>query len=123
MSLRNMLRALFCCLTVCSVSVPALERPNIPATTREVVLAKGTDGHYFWQLVQAAPVPTPGDHQVLVHVRAVSVQHYDLDVRDRYLAGDPKDDSGQIVASDAAGEVVAVGKAVSYVHVVITSPA
>ena len=91
---------------------------TIPATTRQMVLAKGDDGHYLWSLVQA-PIPPVGDHQVLVHVRAVALQHGDLELLDMLSAESNKerDRVGQIVCSDAAGDVVAVGKLVKSVRV------
>jgi NADPH:quinone reductase-like Zn-dependent oxidoreductase len=79
----------------------------IPATTRQVVLEK-TDAGYRWKIIEAV-IPTIGDHQVLVHVRAVALNRGDLDMLD----DDPKTDhTGKIPASDAAGEVMAVGKLV-----------
>jgi len=52
-------------------------------------------------------MPAVGDHQVLVHVRAVSLNRGDLEM----LAPDPQRNSaGLQVASDAAGDVVSVGK-------------
>jgi NADPH:quinone reductase-like Zn-dependent oxidoreductase len=89
----------------------------IPATTRQVVLAKDASGHYAWNVVQAA-VPAVGDHQVLVHVHAVSLQRGELELLDSLNKPTDKarDRSGQIVCSDAAGEVVAVGKKVTTVR-------
>ena len=91
---------------------------TIPATTRQVVLAKGDDGRYLWSLVRV-PVPSVGDHQVLVHVRAVGLQRGDLELLDKLSAGSAKarDRAGQIVCSDAAGDVVAAGKLVKSVRV------
>lgn len=90
---------------------------TIPATTRQVVLAKDDSGHYAWSLVRAS-VPSVGDHQVLVHVRAVGLQRGDLELLDSLSAGSAKtpDRAGQIVCSDAAGDVVAAGKLVKSVR-------
>jgi len=89
----------------------------IPTTTRQVVLAKNAEGRYAWSLVQAA-VPTAGDHQVLVHVHAVSLQHGELELLDSLNrpSAQARDRSGQLVCSDAAGDVVAVGKLVTSVR-------
>jgi NADPH:quinone reductase-like Zn-dependent oxidoreductase len=89
----------------------------IPATTRQVVLAKNAEGQYAWSLVQAA-VPTAGDHQVLVHVHAVSLQHGDLELLDSLNrpSAQERDRTGQLVCSDAAGDVVAVGKLVKSIR-------
>jgi NADPH:quinone reductase-like Zn-dependent oxidoreductase len=80
---------------------------QLPTSTRKVVLEKAEKG-YRWALTQA-PVPTPGEHQVLVHVRAVSLNRGDLEMLE---ASGSRDYSGLVVASDAAGDVVSVGKAV-----------
>ncbi len=42
---------------------------RLPGTARKVVLEKAETG-YRWKLVEA-PVQQPGDHQVLVRVRAI----------------------------------------------------
>lgn len=79
-----------------------------PATTRAVVLDK-TDTGYRWTTIEKA-VPTPGPRQVLVRVRAVALNRGDLEM----LAPSPGADiSGLVVASDAAGEVVATGSEVT----------
>jgi NADPH:quinone reductase-like Zn-dependent oxidoreductase len=80
---------------------PASAEPT-PATTRKVVLEKGETG-YRWKLIDA-PVPALAPHQVLVHVRAVSLNRGDLEML-APDAGRP----GLVVASDAAGDIVAVG--------------
>ena len=93
---------------------PSRAAPSaIPATTRQVVLAKNAEGRYAWSLVQVA-VPAVGDHQVLVHVRAVALQHGELELLDslNHAPAQARDRTGQIVCSDAAGDVVAVGKLV-----------
>ena len=86
----------------------------IPETTRQAILQKGADGRYIWRVVQA-PVATVGDHQVLVHVRAASLQNGDLGVLDglSLSAESGADRSGQIVCSDAAGDIVAKGPLVT----------
>ena len=91
--------------------------PSIPSTTRQVVLAKDADGRYDWSLVQRA-VPAVGDHQVLLHVHAVALQHGELELLDSLNKATDKgpDRTGQIVCSDAAGDVVAIGKHVTSVR-------
>lgn len=90
------------------VFAPAAAADALPQTTRKVVLDK-TDAGYRWKLVEA-PVPPLGPRQVLVHVRAVALNRGDLEM----LAPSPGADlSGLVVASDAAGEVLAVGAEVT----------
>jgi NADPH:quinone reductase-like Zn-dependent oxidoreductase len=81
---------------------------EIPATTRKVVLERTETGRYRWKLIEAL-VPAVGDRQVLVRMRAVALNRGDLEM----LAPDERrDHSGRVVASDGAGDVVAVGKRV-----------
>ena len=90
---------------------------SIPSTTRQVVLTKDAAGRYEWSLVQVA-VPAVGDHQILLHVHAVALQHGELELLDSLNKATDKgrDRAGQIVCSDAAGDVVAIGKHVTSVH-------
>ena len=94
--------------SVCAPIASAADAP-IPATTRKVVFEKADTGGYRWKLIESAPVPRPTDHQVLVHVRAVSLNRGDLEVLESRSGSDI---SGRLVASDAAGDVVAVGSQV-----------
>lgn len=82
----------------------AAEMENPSATTRKVVLDKSDSG-YRWKLVEA-PLPALGERQVLVRVRAVSLNRGDLEALEP--SGD-NDYSGMVPTSDAAGEVIAVG--------------
>ncbi len=77
-------------------------------TTRRVVLEKADHG-YRWKLTEA-PIPAVGDHQVLVRVRAVALNRGDLEI---LAANGGPDMSGRVVASDAAGDVVSVGRSVT----------
>ncbi len=79
--------------------------------TRKVVLEKTGNG-YHWKLTQA-PLPPVGDHQVLVRVRAVALNRGDLEI---LATPQGPDMSGLEVASDAAGDVIAVGKSVTDVR-------
>jgi NADPH:quinone reductase-like Zn-dependent oxidoreductase len=87
--------------------VLAADADKPPAATRKVVFEK-TDAGYRWKLIEA-PVPTLGPRQVLVHVRAVSLNRGDLEMLEPSAGADY---SGMVPASDAAGEVVAVGSKV-----------
>lgn len=81
---------------------------DIPSTTRKVVLQK--DGErYRWQLIEA-PLAPLGDNQVLLRVRAVSLNRGDVDM----LSGGPGPDlTGFVAGTDAAGDIVQVGKRVT----------
>ena len=80
---------------------------EVPKTSRKVVLDK-TENGYRWKLTEAA-VPAIGDRQVLVHVRAVAINRGDLEM---LRPDERRDHSGRVVASDAAGDVVSVGRKV-----------
>jgi NADPH:quinone reductase-like Zn-dependent oxidoreductase len=91
-----------------NVTGRAAEVPATPKATRTVVLEK-TGAGYRWKSVER-PIPAPGPRQVLVRVRAVSLNRGDIEM----LAPSPGADfSGQVAASDAAGQVLAVGSEVT----------
>lgn len=87
---------------------PAHAAEQLPSTARGIVLEKAEAG-YRWKIVEA-PVPQPGDRQVLVHVRAVGLNRGDWEM----LGINNSNGSlvGRIPSSDAAGDIVAVGKGV-----------
>src|SRR5688572_18152792 len=71
------------------------------------------DGNGFRLALKTVPRPTAGPRQVLVRVRAVSLNQRDLLVlRGQYGPGGG-DMAGHVPLSDGAGEVVAVGAGVS----------
>jgi NADPH:quinone reductase-like Zn-dependent oxidoreductase len=80
----------------------------VPATGRKVVLDP-VDGKFRWKIVEA-PVATPGPRQVVVRVRAVSLNRGDVELLDPKFGAK----AGQVVTSDAAGEIVAVGGEVKH---------
>ena len=81
---------------------------QVPGTARKMVIEKAETG-YRWKLVDA-PVPQPGDRQVLVRVRAVGLNRGDWEM----LGFNNSNGAlvGRIPGSDAAGDIVAVGKGV-----------
>jgi NADPH:quinone reductase-like Zn-dependent oxidoreductase len=94
-------------------AVPALaSNSKLPASMRQVVLEQ-IDSGFRWKVVDV-PVPTPGDHQVLVHVRAIGLNNGELS---RLKPSADTSRAGRVPASDAAGEVVAVGKGVKDVRI------
>ena len=95
------------CACVSTTSLAAVTE-KIPQTTRKVVLQKDGD-HYRWQLVEA-PIAPLGDYQVLLRVRAVSLNRGDVDM----LSGRSKRDlTGFVAGTDASGDIVQVGKRVT----------
>jgi NADPH:quinone reductase-like Zn-dependent oxidoreductase len=105
------LGALLCSLV--QVEAAAAAPAAQPTTARKVVLEKQGSG-YRWKLIATA-VPSVGAHQVLVRVRAVALNRGDLETLDPNFHS-RRDLSGLQVASDAAGDVIAVGNAVTFVH-------
>jgi NADPH:quinone reductase-like Zn-dependent oxidoreductase len=94
-------------------SAPAPATPVTRAlVNRRVVLEKTANG-YRWKLT-SGPLPRLRDHQVLIHVRAVSLNRGDIEVLGE--VDSRQDISGRQVASDAAGDVVAVGPRVTVVR-------
>jgi len=82
-----------------------------PQTTRKIVFEK-IDKAYRYRLTEG-PVATLGDHQVLVHMRAVALNRGDWEILGTAPAADI---DGRIAGSDGAGEIVAVGRAVRDFH-------
>jgi NADPH:quinone reductase-like Zn-dependent oxidoreductase len=109
--MRNLLFACIALGVSLSNPVIAARAETMPAMTRKVVLQKDGE-HYRWQLIEA-PVAPVGDNQVLLHVHAVSLNRGDADM----LAGKPgRDLTGFVAGTDAAGEIVQVGKRVRRVR-------
>ncbi|MBL8271540.1 zinc-dependent alcohol dehydrogenase family protein [Steroidobacter sp.] len=91
--------------------VPLLAQASaLPATARKVVVEKAGE-RYEWKLVQA-PLPQIADDQVLVRVLAISLNRSELS----RLNSQSFDTAATTPVSDAAGEVVAVGRSVKNVR-------
>src|SRR5882672_5693945 len=82
-----------------------------PQSTRKIVFEK-TDQAYRYKLTEG-PVAALGDHQVMVHMRAVALNRGDWEILTMATTADR---SGRIAGSDGAGDVVAVGRAVRDFH-------
>jgi len=65
-------------LSALAVMAPGASAEPVPTTTRKVVLEKSESG-FRWTLVKA-PVAALAPNQVLVHVRAVSLNRGDLEM-------------------------------------------
>lgn len=80
---------------------------NIPETQTQFELVKQKDQGFRLHLNERAPIVAPANHEVLIRVRASSLNHRDLAItRGFYPVG------GQdrlVPLSDGAGEVVALG--------------
>jgi NADPH:quinone reductase-like Zn-dependent oxidoreductase len=84
----------------------------LPVTIRSLTLKETANG-YRWAITRAS-MPAIDEHQVLVHVRAISLNHDDLPPRHRIPNVNL---TGLRIGSDAAGDIVAIGKAVTAFHV------
>jgi NADPH:quinone reductase-like Zn-dependent oxidoreductase len=106
-ALRPVAALLFCAL----VSLIVSQSMAAPATQKQYQLVRsGTEGPFTLKLVDA-PVRQPGASEVLVRVHAASLNRRDiLLIQGQYPIGPRK---SVVPLSDGAGEVVAVGSAVS----------
>ena len=80
-------------------------------TIRQYQLEK--DGNGFRLALKTVPRPAPGPGQVLVRVRAVSLNQRDLLVLRAQYGPGGGDMAGHVPLSDGAGEVIAVGQGVT----------
>lgn len=101
------LAALLAALSLTGAASAPATAPLVPNTTRVVVLDKAESG-YRWKTVERE-IPELGPRQVLVRVHAVSLNRGDLEMLEPSPGADL---SGLVVASDAAGEVLRVGREV-----------
>jgi NADPH:quinone reductase-like Zn-dependent oxidoreductase len=81
------------------------------SAARKVVLEKAGEG-YRWKITEVA-TPSISDNEVLVRVHAVGLNRGDLDGLE---ADAERDRTGHVPGSDAAGEVVAIGKRVKSIR-------
>jgi NADPH:quinone reductase-like Zn-dependent oxidoreductase len=88
-----------------TVVVPAQE--PIPQTQQQYRLFRGRFFHSYDLKMVEAPVPRPGPFEVLVKVRAVSLNHRDLYIANGVYPMKPR--KSLVPLSDGAGEVVAIG--------------
>jgi NADPH:quinone reductase-like Zn-dependent oxidoreductase len=81
------------------------------STMRQYQLER--DGTAFRLVMKTVPRPVPAERQVLVRVRATSLNQRDRFVMRGQYAPGPGDMHGKVPLSDGAGEVMAVGRGVS----------
>ena len=96
-------RALVATALLTGVTIPTPEADA--QTIRQYQLEPGSSGLEL-EMHEVAQ-PTPGPNEVLVRVRAVSLNHRDLSLLSRRAA------SGRVPTSDGAGEVIAIGREVT----------
>jgi NADPH:quinone reductase-like Zn-dependent oxidoreductase len=97
------------------VGVASAQAAQLPATQQQYQFVRaGGQGPFTMKKVEV-PVPQPGAHQVLIRVRATSLNRRDIFVlHGQYPVGTRQ---ALVPLSDGAGDVVATGAAVSRVHV------
>ena len=106
---RKYLRAQFA-FFVTLVFGTASARAQDSDTIRQYQFEPASTGYRI--VMKEVPRPVAGDNEVLVRVRATSLNHRDLNMlRNDY--GDDFSYAGGIPLSDGAGEVIAVGKDVT----------
>ncbi len=95
-------------LTLIAGATLQAQTPPAQTTIRQYQLER--EGKQFRLAMKTVPRPVAANGQVLVRVRAVSLNQRDLLVlRGQYGAGGGGDMSGHVPLSDGAGEVIAVG--------------
>jgi NADPH:quinone reductase-like Zn-dependent oxidoreductase len=83
-----------------------------PSTMRQYQLEPGSGGYTL--ALKTVPVPTAGPNEVLVRVRAVSLNRRDVSILNvQYAGAGGGRAAGTVPLSDGAGEVVAVGPGVT----------
>ena len=102
--------ALACLATFASLSAEAAAT-DIPATQKQYRLVRDGDGHGYELELTDAAVRLPGDHEVLIRVRATSLNRRDVFVmKGQYPVGSR---DSIVPLSDGAGEIVATGHGVT----------
>ena len=103
------LTALVCLTAGCITQPPAATR-DIPATQKQYRLVRDGARGYKMELTDAT-VRLPGEHEVLIRVRATSLNRRDVFVmKGQYPVGSR---DSLVPLSDGAGEIVAVGHGVT----------
>jgi NADPH:quinone reductase-like Zn-dependent oxidoreductase len=99
---------------VLTLVVAAAAQATVPATQKQYQLANPGPSGFTMTLVDA-PVRAPGAHEVLVRVRAASLNRRDIYVIDGQYPMGPR--KTVVPLSDGAGEVAAIGPGVTRFHV------
>jgi NADPH:quinone reductase-like Zn-dependent oxidoreductase len=106
--------ALACLTAVGSLTAAAATAKDIPTTQKQYRMVR--DGGHGYKLdLTDAPVRLPGEHEVLIRVRATSLNRRDVfAMKGQYPVGSR---DSFVPLSDGAGEIVAVGHGVSHFRV------
>jgi NADPH:quinone reductase-like Zn-dependent oxidoreductase len=97
------------CLTLMTL-LPAAAK-EIPTTQKQYRLVRDGDGHGYKLELTDATVRSPADHEVLIRVRATSLNRRDVFVmKGQYPVGSR---DSIVPLSDGAGEIVAIGHGVT----------
>lgn len=104
---KPVLALLGACIMAMPVSVRAAD--PVKGSMQQYRLEKAEQGYKL--ALREVPLPTPGSHEVLVRVRATSLNYRDLLVRAGQYPG--AELSGIVPLSDGAGDVAAVGAEVT----------
>jgi len=102
--------ALACLTAIASMPAAAAAAKDIPTTQKQYRLVHG-DGHGYKLELTDATVRLPGEHEVLIRVRATSLNRRDVFVmKGQYPVGSR---DSIVPLSDGAGEIVAIGHGVT----------
>ncbi len=103
--------AALACLTACASIATEAATQDIPTTQKQYRLVRDGDGHGYKLELTDAAVRMPGDHEVLIRVRATSLNRRDVFVmKGQYPVGSRE---SIVPLSDGAGEIVALGHGVT----------
>lgn len=86
--------------------------PDAQETIRQYQFGSGDDGRYEL-VMREVPRPVAGPDEVLVRIRAASLNYRDVRMLNETVGQGGADYTGHVLLSDGAGEVVAVGSNVS----------
>ena len=108
--LRALVPACIAVLT-CLTAFASVAAKDVPTTQKQYRLIQSGDGHGYALKLTDAAVRMPGEHEVLIRVRATSLNRRDVFVmKGQYPVGSRE---SIVPLSDGAGEIVAIGHGVT----------
>ena len=105
MNIKRMHASLICC---CLCTLLATQATLAADQVRRYELENAEQGNRL--VLKSVARPTPGTNEVLVRIRAVSLNHRDLYGLQGMVPGDA---TGRVLVSDGAGGVIAIGPGVT----------